>query len=114
MISLILLWCYEVYTNYNSLHEIIEGKKILEDIIQKKIYHASYPHGAYNALTCNLIKESKFYSAACSRIGINNVNNLNMYCLRRNEIIKSDNLNELYKKIVGYYDFMGVRKYSYI
>ena len=38
----------------------------------------------------NLIKESKFYSAACSRIGLNNVNNLNMYCLRRNEIIKSD------------------------
>lgn len=94
--------------------EITEGKKILEDIIQKKIYHASYPHGAYNELTFNLIKELKFYSASCSRIGLNNVNNLNMYCLRRNEIIKSDNINELNKKIVGYYDFMGVRKYSYI
>lgn len=93
-------------------NEIVEGKKILEDIIEKKIFHASYPHGIYDNSIIKLFKYYNFNTVACSRVGRNDNNNINAYCLRRNEIIKSDNLDQLSKKILGYYDFLEIRKYS--
>lgn len=101
-------------SNIELRKEIIEGRIILEDIIEKKIIHASYPHGIYNNNIIELFKYYKFNTIASSRIGINNIFNLNKFCLRRNEIIKSDTINELSKKILGYYDFIEFRKYSNI
>lgn len=92
--------------------EITKGKKILEDLIGMKIVHFAYPHGSYNDESTLLLKKNKFKTAVSSRVGLNRLNKLDLLKLRRNEIIGSDNITELKKKIDGYYDYIGVRRYS--
>lgn len=88
----------------NQYKELSQSKYDLENIIGKNIEHFSYPYGDFDI-------SSKFfadyiYSFICtSKIGINR-----MYCdikmLKRIEIIASDNLLSLKKKILGYYDYL--------
>ena len=44
--------------------------------------------------------------ASSSHLGLNTQNNINLRELKRSEIIASDNLKILEKKILGYYDYL--------
>lgn len=46
-----------------QLHEIVESKRELEEIIACPVNHFSYPHGAYNNETVNIVKANGFRSA---------------------------------------------------
>ena len=43
--------------------EIVEGKQQLESILGHPVHHFSYPHGAYNANTIDIVKSTSFRSA---------------------------------------------------
>ncbi len=46
--------------------EIIQSKQELESILEHPVRHISYPHGAYNADTLDIVKSAGFYSALCA------------------------------------------------
>jgi len=94
--------------SYNEqLNELTKSKQILEDIIGSKITHMSYPHGSYNEDTLKIIEELGYQVVTSSHIGLNTTNNLNMKKIKRIEIVGSDDLKSLRKKILGYYDFLA-------
>ena len=84
--------------------EINQSKKILQDIIGGKIFSYSYPHGSYDDTTLNIIKLSGYDYAASSIKGKND-KYVSQYVLCRNEIISSDKISDISKKIKGYYDY---------
>ena len=88
----------------NQKLELLESKIKLEKITSKKINSISFPHGSYNSTTLKLLNEIKYKRAATSIKGFNNYKT-NKYMIHRNEIISSDSIKELEKKIKGYYDF---------
>ena len=53
--------------------EISEGKKVLEDIIGRKITKFSYPKGWFNANIKRWVKEAGFEEARTMKMGITNV-----------------------------------------
>ena len=84
--------------------ELHESKIVIENILGKKINSVSYPHGSYNRETFNILDNLKYQYAFSSIKGINN-NLTNRFLLKRNEVISSDKVKDLEKKIKGYYDF---------
>ena len=84
--------------------ELEQSKAILEKITNKKVNSISFPHGSYNSITIDLLHETKYERAATSHKGFNN-HKTNKYMIHRNEIINSDSIIELEKKIKGHYDF---------
>ena len=84
--------------------ELQESKTKLENIIQKRIDSISFPHGSYDLTTIKLLYEINYKRASTSIKGFNNYKT-NKYMINRNEIISSDSINKLKKKIKGYYDF---------
>ena len=46
--------------------EIVHGKHQLESILGHPVHHFSYPHGAYNVETTDIVKNSGFRSALCA------------------------------------------------
>ena len=91
-----------------QLDELSESKKILESLINSKIDCISYPHGSYNSDTLELVKKTGYRYAASSIKGIN-TSETNDYLLKRIEIISSDSIKSLDKKIKGYYDYYQIR-----
>jgi peptidoglycan/xylan/chitin deacetylase (PgdA/CDA1 family) len=91
-----------------QLDELSESKKILESLINSKIDCVSYPHGSYNSDTLELVKKTGYRYAASSIKGINTIET-NDYLLKRIEIISSDSIKSLDKKIKGYYDYYQIR-----
>ena len=85
-------------------HELKESKFIIEDIIGKSIDTLAYPHGSFDYNTISIAKDLGYTSAASSIKGFNN-NKTDPFKLKRSEVIASDNIRELSKKIKGYYDF---------
>lgn len=91
--------------SYNNQHrELYLSKKKLEEIVNKEISLVSYPHGSYNNDTLKIVSKIGYKYAACSKKGFNNANT-NNYLLQRSEIIASDNIVNLNRKIKGYYDY---------
>ena len=87
-----------------QLTEIIQSKEYLEEKINVSIPGISFPHGSYNDDTLDILDKSNYKFAASSKKGIN-TSSTNKYLLCRNEIISSDTVRDLNKKILGYYDF---------
>ncbi|MAQ73596.1 MAG: hypothetical protein CMD49_04750, partial [Gammaproteobacteria bacterium] len=83
---------------------ITSHKKIKKYIIGGKIFSYSYPHGSYDDTTLNIIKLSEYDYAASSIKGKND-KYVSQYVLCRNEIISSDRISDISKKIKGYYDY---------
>ena len=73
-------------------------------MIDKDINTLSYPHGSFNQDTISIAKELGYVSAASSIKGFNNIKT-HPFKMRRVEVIASDKIKELSKKIKGYYDF---------
>ncbi len=91
--------------NYNQqISELIESKKILEEIIGDSICGVSFPHGSHNRETLRILEKSNYSYAMSSLKGINN-KDCNKYLLKRIEIINKDTIKKLEKKILGYYDY---------
>ena len=88
------------------INEISSSKKILEDIIQKKITLFSYPHGIFNQKIKKLLHEDGYLAACTSVIGFNNEIS-DLYELRRIEIRSDDSLREFKDKLEGYYNWLG-------
>ena len=84
--------------------ELNDGKVIIEDITKKKITAVSYPHGSYNNDTLSIISDIGYEWAVCSKKGFNDINT-NNYLLKRSEVIATDNINDLTRKLKGYYDY---------
>lgn len=85
-------------------NELLDSKNSLEDIIGNSINSLSYPHGSFDNNTIDIAQDLGYQSAASSIKGYNN-KNTNQFILKRSEIIASDTINDLDKKIIGYYDF---------
>ena len=84
--------------------ELYDSKLFLENIIGKKVIDFSYPYGDYNDSSRNIADEL-YEIIATSHIGINTIN-CDKKMLKRIEIIASDNVQSLRKKIDGHYDFL--------
>ena len=97
--------------NYNEqYYELEKSQKALEDIIGNKITHFSYPHGSYNQDTIKIIEKLGYNIVTSSHIGLNTKHNLDLKRLKRIEIIDSDDICSLEKKILGYYDFLAFKE----
>lgn len=84
--------------------QLYESKIFLEDTIEKQVIDFSYPYGDYNE-SVRLIANSLYEIISTSEIGINTIT-CDKKMLKRIEIISSDNIANLKKKIDGYYDFL--------
>lgn len=91
-------------------HELKTSKEILENLIGKEVIHMSYPHGSYNQNTLEIAKELGYRFCSSSHIGLNTQSSLDFFRLKRSEVIASDNIENLNKKIKGYYDFLALRE----
>ena len=85
-------------------NELRDSKIKIERIINKKINSISYPHGSYNTDTFDILDNLEYQYAFSSIKGLNNILT-NKYLLRRSEIISTDKVKDLNKKIKGFYDF---------
>ena len=94
-------------SNEKIFFELSESKKIIENMIGNKISGISYPHGSYNQYVLSILK-SVGYDYAASSIKGKNTDKTNKYLLKRSEIIKSDSLSTIVKKINGFYDYYSV------
>ena len=81
-----------------------KSKIRIEEIINEKINSVSYPHGSYNSNIFAILDNLEYQYAFSSIKGLNNVST-NKYLLRRSEIISTDKVKDLNKKIKGFYDF---------
>ncbi len=84
--------------------ELYDSKLFLENIIGKRVIDFSYPYGNYNK-SAKDIADSLYEIISTSHIGINSIN-CDRKMLKRIEIIASDDVMGLRKKIDGYYDFL--------
>ena len=83
--------------------EILESKKVLEDLLGTSITSFSLPHGSFDSFTFPIIFESGYERVATSTKGFNSQKQKQI--IKRSEIIKSDTTKSINKKILGYYDF---------
>lgn len=88
-------------------YELSGSKQFLEDCIGKEIRDFSYPYGDYNS-QAKLIADNAYELISTSHIGIN-TRNCDKKMLKRVEIVASDTVKELNKKILGYYDYLQYR-----
>jgi len=84
--------------------DIINSKKILEDIANKKIDIFSYPHGKFNEFIKASLKRNGFIASCCSMAGVN-CYYTDSFELKRTNIDGRDNIFTFRKKILGYYDW---------
>jgi peptidoglycan/xylan/chitin deacetylase (PgdA/CDA1 family) len=93
-----------------QFNELNDSKNRLEDIVGYKITEMSYPHGSYNNNTIKIIDKLGYNLISSSHIGLNTIENIDLKRLKRIEIIGSDDLIQLEKKILGYYDFLSLKE----
>jgi len=90
---------------YNEQYiELKKSKEELSELIGKEVDGLSFPHGLFNNDTLNILSKLKYIYAATSIKGTNTLDT-SMYKLCRNEVISTDSLNDLQKKINGYYEY---------
>ena len=86
--------------------EILNSKNALEDILGFNINQMSYPHGSCTQKTKDIARECGYKLVGSSDVGVNNIENLDEYSLKRMEVTNGDDVYILRKKIKGYYDYM--------
>ena len=91
--------------SYNDQNfELQKSKDILSEIIGKSVNGISFPHGSFNEDTIEILQKLKYEYAATSIKGINTIST-DKYTLCRNEIISTDSITDVDKKIKGYYEY---------
>ena len=69
--------------------ELVESKKMLEDMVGREVPHFAYPFGSWSAQARDAVIEAG-YKGACSTLSGRNRKNTDPYLLRRSEIKGSD------------------------
>ncbi len=87
-----------------QFEELHGSKLFLESIIKRKVIDFSYPYGDYDLKSKN-IADKLYEIISTSHIGLNTAN-CDKKLLKRVEIIASDCVSNLRKKVAGYYDFL--------
>jgi len=87
-------------------NELKDSKEILENLVGYRITQMSLPHGSYNSDTMKILNILGYSAVLSSNIGLNCTNNLDLIKLKRVEIVASDDVNELERKLNGYYDYL--------
>jgi len=96
---------------YDEQHyELEKSKIILESIVGYEITHFSFPHGSYNKDTIRIIEKLGYNVVSSSHIGLNTNKNYDLKKLKRIEIIASDSVTDLNKKLLGYYDYLKYKE----
>lgn len=91
--------------SYNDQNfELQKSKDILSEIIGKSVNGISFPHGSFNEDTIEILQKLNYEYAATSIKGINTIST-DKYTLCRNEIISTDSITDVDKKIKGYYEY---------
>lgn len=89
--------------------ELSESKNCLEKILGEEVTHMSYPHGSFNQDTLNIVESLNYKFIGSSEIGVNTQSNFDKKFIRRLEIVASDNLIDLKRKIQGNYDYLSFK-----
>jgi peptidoglycan/xylan/chitin deacetylase (PgdA/CDA1 family) len=84
--------------------ELQNSKDFLSEITGREITGLSFPHGSFNRDTINILAKLKYEYAATSIKGVNTIST-DRYSLCRNEIISTDSIADVDKKIKGYYEY---------
>jgi len=71
------------------VHEIYDSKKYLEDILDGEVYSFAYPHGDYDPVVIDIVKNSGYKCALTCQPG---------------SIVSAPNLHELPRKNITYHD----------
>jgi len=90
-------------SNKRAKQEIIQSKHRIEEKIKKEIITFCYPFGNkeyINKEIIDLVKESGFFCATSTKLGINTLNEkLNLYSLRRIDLYYKDTLYKFKMKL---------------
>lgn len=89
--------------------EIIDSKKEIKDKLGLSVFPFSYPFGQkkdFNDNCVDILKENG-YTLACSNMwGVNKLEKINKFCLKRIEINYLDSYKDFVDKINGKWDFI--------
>jgi peptidoglycan/xylan/chitin deacetylase (PgdA/CDA1 family) len=89
-----------------SRREIYESKKDLEELLEKKVNHFSFPNGAYSEREIIYLKKSGYKSARTNDVGWNDVNT-DPFRLKAMVIHKNDHsINKLSTQISGIFPYL--------
>lgn len=85
--------------------EIVRSKDILEQSLGKKVDFFCYPKGDYNPSVREMVKDAGYLGACSTEVGINDMAD-DVYCMRRTEISRFDDLDDFAGKLAGKFDCM--------
>lgn len=85
--------------------ELYDSKAFLESIIDKKVIDFSYPFGNYNQ-SAKIIADELYEIISTSHVGINKAG-CDKKMLKRIEVIATDDVLNLKRKVEGYYDLVA-------
>lgn len=89
--------------------ELLDGKRVLEDITGKPVVTLSYPHGAVNAQIRRAVASCGFRLGATSFFGLNRPDTPPLM-LYRTEVLGEDVVEDLRVKVHGGYDWYGIKQ----
>ena len=95
-----------------QLEELKSSRKKIEDIIGMPVRTMSYPHGSLSDTTMKLAEQAGYELATSSRPGINLVDKIDWFHLRRTEIQSHDNIQQFASKLNGSHDFASAIYYA--
>ncbi|OPY91655.1 MAG: Polysaccharide deacetylase [Syntrophus sp. PtaU1.Bin208] len=99
-------------TDFMLHSEIVDSKKILEDLLGEQIGTFAYPHGGrsdFDGRAADAVKEAGYRSAATTLFGRHN-DPSHRYEIRRIIIWPGDTTHELQRKIDGHYDWLTFKE----
>ncbi len=95
------------------VEEIVESKKILENLLQRDIKYFAYPYGELNDFderAVRLISESNYNAALSTHFSRFDLNN-GFYKIGRISVFDNDQADDLEAKLSGYYDWLTQKEY---
>lgn len=87
-----------------QLKEILENKKQLEHLLNRKIISFAYPYGSLNTKSKNLVKQCGYQFAVATNSGPLPIHT-DLYHIRRIAIFPKTNMFGLWKKVTGNYTY---------
>jgi len=77
----------------DATREIARSKEEIEERLQRSVSSFCYPYGSLNCAVKKLVREAGFLVACSTRFGVNAINNLDLFSLKR--IMLSDSIDML-------------------
>lgn len=89
-----------------AMHELVESRRRLADLVGRPIDHFSFPHGDWTPELVAQARRAGYRSSATSREGANRLTD-SPWMLKRIEITPWDTLTVFRRKLDGWYDWLG-------